>query len=72
MDVRASPILSCSLCGANTIGAAIRSPLIGEAQRIKKNLRKLLIGAANSPRFAYWRSEGTPLRLLAPNVTQRQ
>jgi hypothetical protein len=63
MDVRASPILSCSLCGANTISAAIRSPLIGEAQRIKKNPRKLLIGAANSLRFAYWRSEGAPLRL---------
>jgi hypothetical protein len=23
----------------------------------------LIIGAANSPRFAYWRSEGAPLRL---------
>jgi hypothetical protein len=53
----------CSLCCTNTIGAAIRSPLIGEAQQIKKNPRKLLIGAANSPRFAYWRSEGAPLRL---------
>jgi hypothetical protein len=29
----------------------------------KKNPRKLLIGAANSPRFAYWRSEGAPLLL---------
>jgi hypothetical protein len=28
---------------------------------IKKIQRKLLIGAANLPRFAYWRSEGTPL-----------
>ncbi len=34
MDVCAWPILSCSLCCANTIGAAIRTPLIGEAQRI--------------------------------------
>jgi hypothetical protein len=65
MDVRASPILLCSLCCANTIGTAIRSLLIGEAQRIQKNLRKLLIGAANSPRFAFWRSLGAPLRLLA-------
>ncbi len=63
MDVRALPILSCSLGCANTIGAAIRSLLIDEAQRIKINLRKLLIGAANLPGFAYWRSEGTPLRL---------
>ncbi len=61
MDVRALPILSCSLCCTNTIGAAIQSPLIGEAQRIKKNPRKLLIGAANLPRFAYWHSEGAPL-----------
>jgi hypothetical protein len=29
----------------------------------KKNPRKLLIGAANLLRFAYWRSEGAPLRL---------
>jgi hypothetical protein len=29
----------------------------------KKNLRKLLIGAANSLHFAYWRSEGAPLCL---------
>jgi hypothetical protein len=63
MDVCASPILSCSLCCANTIGAAIRSPLIGKVQRMKKNPGKLLIGAANSLRFAYWRSEGAPLRL---------
>jgi hypothetical protein len=25
--------------------------------------KKLLIGAVNSPLFAYWRSEGAPLRL---------
>jgi hypothetical protein len=34
--VRASPILLFPLCSANTIGPVIRSPLIGEAQRIKK------------------------------------
>jgi hypothetical protein len=31
--IRASPVLSFSLCCANTIGAAIRTPLIGEAKR---------------------------------------
>jgi hypothetical protein len=32
---------------------------IGKAQRInKKNLRKLLFGAANSPHVAYWRGKG--------------
>jgi hypothetical protein len=61
--VHTSPILSVPLCSANTIGPANRYPLIGEAQRIKKNPRKLLIGATNSPRFAYWRGEGAPLRL---------
>jgi hypothetical protein len=67
MDVRASPILLCSLCGANTISAAIRSLLIGEAQRIKKIRENFLlalqirraspIGAAKAPRFAYKRRE---------------
>jgi hypothetical protein len=52
MDVRALPILSCSLYCANTVGAAIRAPLIGEAQRIKKNPQKQLIGAANVHHFA--------------------
>jgi hypothetical protein len=28
----------------------------------KKNPHKLLIGAANLSRFAYWRGEGAPLR----------
>jgi hypothetical protein len=28
------------------------TPPVGKAQRIQKNLQKLLIGAANSPRFA--------------------
>ncbi len=51
MDVCASPILSCSLYCANTIGAAIRVPLIGEAQRIIKNPRNQLIGAANAHHF---------------------
>jgi hypothetical protein len=30
---------------------------------MKKNPGKLLIGAANLPRFAYWRSEGAALCL---------
>jgi hypothetical protein len=65
--VRASPILSVSLCSANTIGTANRSPLIGEAQRIKKIrenfslalqiCRALPIGAKKAPRFAFKRSE---------------
>jgi hypothetical protein len=49
--IRASPILLFSLYCANTIGAAIRTPLIGEAQRTKKNPRKLHIGTTNSPCF---------------------
>ncbi len=43
--VRASPILSCSLCCANTIGAAIRTPLIGEA-------RQLLVSCGGGRRLA--------------------
>jgi hypothetical protein len=39
------------------------APLIGEAQRIKKNPQKLLIGSANLSRFDYWCSKGAPLRL---------
>ncbi len=61
--VRALPILLCSLCCANTVGATIRTRLIGEARQIWKIREKLIIAAANSPRFAYWRSEGAPLRL---------
>ncbi len=67
MDVSASPILLCSLCCANTLGAAIRSPLIGEAQRIKKIRENFLwalrirraspIGAAKAPSFAFKRRE---------------
>ncbi len=63
LAVRASPVLLFPLCSANTIGPAIRSPLIGELQRIKKNPQKLLIGATNSPCFAFWRGKGAPLRL---------
>jgi hypothetical protein len=32
-------------------------------RRILKIRENLIIGAANSPRFAYWRSEGAALRL---------
>jgi hypothetical protein len=63
MDVCALPIFSCSLRSANTIGAAIRAPLIGEVQQIKKtrenNLLPLLMriasskGAESAPRFTY-------------------
>jgi hypothetical protein len=60
MVVRASPILSFSLYSTNTIGPAIRAPPIGEAQRTLKNPRKLLIGATNSPRFAYRCGERSP------------
>jgi hypothetical protein len=56
------------LCSANTIVPAIRSPPIGEAQRKKKSAKKLLIAAMNSPRFAYWRGEGAPLRLYEYNA----
>jgi hypothetical protein len=65
MDVRALPILSCSLYCANTIGVAIRALLIGEAQRIKKireiNLLALQMrialpkGAESTHRFAHKR-----------------
>jgi hypothetical protein len=61
--VRALPILLFPLCSANTIGPAIHSSPKGKAQQKKKNPRKLLIGAMNSPRFAYWHGEGAPLRL---------
>jgi hypothetical protein len=67
MDVRASPILWYSLCCANTIGAAIRSPLIGEAQQIKKIRENFLLalricraspmGVAKALRFAFKRRE---------------
>jgi hypothetical protein len=54
MDVRTLPVLSYSLCCTYTIGAAIRFPLIGEAQRMKKKSgENFLYGAVNSPRFAY-------------------
>jgi hypothetical protein len=64
MVVRAPPILSFYLCSTNTIGPAIRSPPIGEAQQTLKKIREnfLLalwirpaspIGAASVPRFAF-------------------
>ncbi len=69
IDVRASPILSFPLCCANTIGPAIRNAPVGEAQRIKKNPQKLLIGAAKVPHFAFKRR----VQRTANNVsTQRQ
>jgi hypothetical protein len=66
--VRASPILSFPLSIANTIGPAIHSPLIGEAQRIKKKSAKHFslalrirhaspIGVAKAPCFAFKRRE---------------
>ncbi len=62
LGVRASPILSFPLCSINIVGPAIRSQLIGEAQRIKKNPQKLLIGTTNLPRFAYWNGQFAPFR----------
>jgi hypothetical protein len=40
---------------------AIRTPLIGKAQRIQKNPQKLLIDAVNSPPFAKRRGEYSQL-----------
>jgi hypothetical protein len=61
--VCALPIVLLPLCCANTIGPVIRTPPIGEAQRIKKIRENFLfvlrirpaspIGAANISRFAY-------------------
>jgi hypothetical protein len=50
--VRAVPILLYPLHCANTIGAAVHTLLIGEAQRIWKICKYLIIGAAKVPRFA--------------------
>jgi hypothetical protein len=36
-----------------------------------KNPQKLLIAAANLPRFAYMRGECSALRLKAPNASHR-
>jgi hypothetical protein len=63
IDVRASPILSCPLRCANTIGTAIRALHIGKVQQINKNPRKHLIGVANTPLFACRCGECTLLRL---------
>ncbi len=43
--------LSRLFCCVNTIGAAIHTPLKGEAQRIKKNQQKFPFGTANVPRL---------------------
>jgi hypothetical protein len=70
---RASPILLCLLrCAntfltqnvrcANTIGAAILTPLVGEAQRSKKNPLIFGVVAANAPCFACRRSKYALLR----------
>jgi hypothetical protein len=45
------------MCWANTIGPAIRTPPIAEAQRKAKNQQKLVIGAMNSPCFTYRHGE---------------
>jgi hypothetical protein len=75
MVVRASPILSVFLCSANTIGSAIRAPPIGEAHRTQKKSAKLLIfllALRIRPALPIDAESVSPLRLLAPNVTQRQ
>jgi hypothetical protein len=79
MDVHALPILSCPLCCANTIGAAICSPLIGEAQQIKKIRENFLlalqirraspIGAAKALHFAFKQRER---RSTSKHSIQRQ
>jgi hypothetical protein len=60
--VSALPILSFPLRCASIIGPAIFTPLIGEAQRIKKTRKLLLVqricptlpmGSANIPSFAF-------------------
>ncbi len=53
--VCASPILLFPLCSTNTIGPAICSPLIGEAQRIRKK----------SAKTSHWPYEFAMLRLFA-------
>ncbi len=59
--VYALPILLFLLCCANTNGPVICTLVIGEAQQITKNLRKLVIAAMNLPRFAYRRGKYSPL-----------
>ncbi len=62
--VRASPILSFSLCCPNTIGAVIRTSPKGEAQRIKKKSVKTSNWRCEfTVLLAYWRGRGAPLRL---------
>ncbi len=66
IEVRTSPILLFPLCYANTIGPAICTLPVGEAQRIKKihknfslalRIRHALpVGVAMVPRFAFKRS----------------
>jgi hypothetical protein len=53
MVVLALPILAFSLCGANTIGPAIRASPTGAAQPTFKK----------SVKTSYWRYEFTPLCL---------
>ncbi len=60
----AAPILQYS------IGAAIHTPLIGEAQQIKKSPRKFLNGAAKVPHYAYWPGERPALPISARGNTE--
>jgi hypothetical protein len=61
---RASRIHLFPFCCVNTDGPAICAPPVGEAQQIKKNPGKLLIGAANLPCFAYRPGKCSLLHLL--------
>jgi hypothetical protein len=70
VSFRASLIPSCLFYCTNTIGAAIFTPLTGEAWR-KKNLRNFFTGAANSPCFANRCDECATLPLWAQCATQR-
>ncbi len=73
MDVRALPLLSCSLCCTNTICADNCAANRRSAANKQKPTKKL-IGAADTPRFAYRRGEWCPAspisegRIAAPLI----
>ncbi len=66
MVIRASPILSFSLCCANIIGPAIRAPPIGEAQRryVKRIRKNFLLALQICPALPIVAASIPPLRLL--------
>jgi hypothetical protein len=62
-------ILSCSLYSTTTIEAAILVPFLGEAQRMIKDI---LIGATQTPYFAYKRRVQLSADNLSCRLTLRQ